>query len=145
MNQRNEKGQFARGMTPWNKGMKGLNNGGEKGWFKKGQKPATVRPIGSERVDKDGIIQIKANETKWMSKHKYIWESENGPVPNGHVVIFANGDKRDFSLDNLVCVSRRQLVMINKNKLITKDEELTKTGVLLTELLLTIKDRDVDV
>lgn len=36
---RDELGRLAKGITPWNKGMKGLHiEGSEKGWFKKGHK-----------------------------------------------------------------------------------------------------------
>lgn len=140
---RNEKGQFAKGFTPWNKGRKGLNLGGEKGWFQKGQKPKTTRIIGSERIDKrDGTIQVKVSDRKWVSKQRCLWEEKNGKIPKGHVVIFANGDKRDFSEENLICVSRQQLMVLNKQKLITGDAGLTKSGVLVADLLLGIRDKE---
>lgn len=144
---RNEKGQFRKGLPPWNKGLKNVNNTHPNSTsYKKGKAHPKYKPIGSERIDKDGLVVIKVAERKWMTKHKHLWEKEKGPVPKGHVIIFANGDKRDFSSENLICVSRKQLMALNKNKLIKNDIEITKTGVILADLLLATGDaeREVD-
>lgn len=139
---RNEKGQFQKGLIPWNKGKTyTLENHTNKTSFKCGAGHPHYRPIGSERVDRDGYIFVKVSDKKWIPKHRYLWEQQNGPVPKNHVVLFANGDKRDFHPDNLVLVSRAQLAVMNKNKLIFDDTELTKTGVLLSDLIMKINER----
>src|SRR5699024_8231763 len=143
MVKRNKKGQFKKGITPWNKGKNyTLENHINKTTFKNAEKHPRYRPIGSEREDKDGYIVIKIADRKWMTKHRYMWEQGNGPVPTNHVIIFANGNKRDFNIDNLICVSRKQLAIINKNNLITNDSELTKTGVVIADLLLSIGEAE---
>src|SRR5690625_2145733 len=68
-------GRFEKGNKAWNKGMKGLDLAGENGrktQFKKGQKPLTYKPIGSERIGKDGYIQVKVSENKWKLKHRVV-------------------------------------------------------------------------
>lgn len=143
MTKRNDKGQFEKGITPWNKGKTyKLENHINKTTFKNAKQHPRYRPIGSEREDKDGYIVLKVADRKWMTKHRYLWEKENGPLPKGHVIIFANGNKRDFHLDNLMCVSRKQLMALNKNNLITNDSELTKTGVVVADLLLSIGETE---
>lgn len=128
-------GHFPKGHKPWNKGMKGLNTGGEKGWFKKGQTPLNYRKIGSERVSKDGYIEVKvADPNKWASKHRILWEKENGAVPESHVVIFGDGDKRNFDMNNLILVSRSQLARLNQNDLIKNHADLTKIGISIADV-----------
>lgn len=136
MTQRNEKGQFVKGIAPWNTGLKGVNGYSKnRTSFESGKKHPRYKPIGSERIDKDGYIVIKVAERKWQTKHQYLWEKENGKIPKGHVVIFGNRDKRDFRKENLILVSRKQLVVINKFNLIFDDEELTKSGIVISDLI----------
>lgn len=110
--------RFQKGHATWNKGMLGLDIGGKATRFKKGDKPHTWRPIGSERVTFDGILQRKLTDTgstprDWKAVHVMVWEEANGPVPPGHVVVFKNGDRTDRALENLECVSRPELMRRN--------------------------------
>lgn len=127
-------GQFKKNHVPFNKGKKGIG-----GWkpteFKKGHIPKNYMPVGSERVNGDGYVDIKiADPNKWKCKHILIWEKNNGPIPKDHVVIFGDGNKRNFSPDNLILVSRQQLLILNRKKLIQKDIELTKSAVIITKV-----------
>lgn len=136
MEQRNSKGQFVKGIVPWNTGLKGVNGyNANKTSFKSGKEHPKYKPIGSERIDKDGLLVVKVADRKWMPKQKYLWEKENGPVPRGHVVIFGNRNKRDFRSVNLILVSRKQLATINKLGFIFDDEELSRTGIILSDLI----------
>jgi hypothetical protein len=134
--------QFPKGHVPWNKGMKGVNLGGKQTQFKKGQKGWNYKPVGTERVNRDGYVEIKIADPKtWKSKHIIIWEEANGPVPKGHVVIFADGNQQNVTLDNLLLISRRELVIMNKRGLISNDVELTKAGVVVADIYLKIGER----
>lgn len=134
--------QFKKGQAPWNKGKKGITIGGKKTQFKKGSKPWNYKPVGTERISADGYVEIKIADPKtWKSKHILIWEAAHGPVPEGHVIIFADSNKLNISLDNLLLVSRRELVVLNKRGLIANDIELTKTGIVLADVYLKIADR----
>lgn len=139
-------GQFPKGLTPWNKGMKGLSFPGmEATQFKPGNVPHTWVPIGSERITKDGYIQVKIQDGKkqknWRGKHILVWEEANGPLPPGHAIIFGDGNKRNFDLDNLILVSRAQLVRMNQRGLIQDNAELTKTGILIADIYNKIGER----
>ena len=138
--------QFKKGHVPWNKGMKGLSYEGAKATqFKKGHKPGNWVPIGTERINKDGYVEIKVadgqKQNNWLGKHVYIWEEHNGPLPKGHAVIFGDGGKRNFDLDNLVLVTRAQLVRMNQRGLIQDHAELTKTGAIIAEVYNKIGER----
>lgn len=133
--------QFPKGYVPWNKGKKGTG-----GWkptqFPKGNKPWNYKPVGTERINTDGYVEIKiADPKKWKAKHIILWETANGPVPARHVVIFADGNKLNVALDNLLLISRRELAVMNKRGLIANNAELTKSGVTIANIYLKIGDR----
>ena len=136
--------RWKKGHISWNKGRKGYM-GPNKTSFKKGNIPANWRPVGSERVTTEGYTEVKIQDGKlnknWRMKHLVIWEKANGPIPKGHVVIFGNGDKGNLSLDNLVLVSRSQLVRMNQLGLIYDDAELTKTGAVIAAVRNKIGER----
>lgn len=138
--------RFKTGQTPANKGTKGVYNvGGNSTSFKKGQTPLNYRPVGTERVDLEGYTLIKVSDKgqwhqRWKHKHRVVWEQANGKIPHNHVLIFADSDKRNTSLENLILVSRKQLAMLNKHNLIKNDVELTKTGILIADIYSKIFD-----
>lgn len=133
--ERNQKGQFEKGITPWNKGLKGVNGDPRNATsFQEGKNHPRYRPIGSERIDRDGYLVVKVADRKWVQKHRHLWEKANGPVPRNHVIVFGNGNKRDFRPENLLLVSRAQLAVMNKKKRIFEEEELTRTGAIISEL-----------
>ena len=129
-------GRFEKGRATWNKGTKGLTKANVTS-FKKGQKPHNYKPLGSERITKDGYCEIKVSDTgrRWRPKHVLIYEKHHGKVPKGSAVIFLDGDKRNFDIDHLYLVTRSQLAMLNKNSLIQKDAELTKTAINVVDLM----------
>lgn len=133
-------GCYRKGDVPWNKGREMSDETKEKvkkTWFKKGQIPKNHRPVGSTRIDRDGYKLIKiAEPNKWALYHRHLYEVEHGEkLEKNEAVIFADGDKTNFDLDNLVKVSRANLLYINKNKLIFENSELTKSGVNVSKIV----------
>ncbi len=117
--------RFKKGQTPPNKGLR------RPGWFsgrmkdtqfKKGQRNGRAarvyKPIGTERISKDGYLERKISEAlpfqrRWRAVHLIVWEAANGPLPTGHAIAFKNGDKADVRLNNLECITRRELMARN--------------------------------
>lgn len=104
-------GCFAKGLTPWNKGAK-FDSGGRshETRFKPGHKPANWKPIGSERVSKEGYLQRKVTDTgyppcDWVAVHHLVWRAAGREIPPQHHLTFKDGNKRNFALDNLALVS----------------------------------------
>lgn len=112
-------GCFKSGNSPWNKGTNYSAPGTERTWFKKGHVPASWKPIGAERVTKDGYLQRKLSDTgnatrDWVAVSHIEWEKHNGrPVPDGHAVVFRDEDKRNFAPANLELISRADLMRRN--------------------------------
>lgn len=134
--------RFKKGHPTWNKGLKGVNLGGQETQFRKGNRPKNYMPVGSERINTDGYIDVKiADPGTWRQKHLLIWEQENGPVPKGHVVIFADGNPLNVVLENLLLITRGELVVMNKRGLISNDPDLTKAGVTVADIIMKVVDR----
>lgn len=134
-------GHFKKGSTPWNKGLKGYI-GANKTSFKKGTIPPNQVPIGTESITKGGYIKVKIGEpNKWKLKQRYIYEQHYGEIPKGHNVIFADRNIRNFDINNLVLVSKAEMLILNNNKLIFEDKELTKVGVNIAKVIDKAKKR----
>lgn len=130
-------GRFPKGHTPYNKGRKGIcADGCEKGWFRKGGIPKKHRPVGSERITKDGYIEIKVEEpNKWRLKHRVIWENAFGFIPKGKCILFLNGDKTDVRIENLMLIDRKVNARMNQSGLRFDDPDSTKAAVTVAKLL----------
>ncbi len=130
------KGHFPKGHIPANKGKKGRCAAGcEKTWFPKGHIPKNHRPVGSERVTKDGYIEIKVAEpNKWMLKHRAIWEESRGKIAKGSVLIFVDGNKQNAVLDNLRLIERGTHVVMNHTGLCNYDGEFKDTAIAIATL-----------
>lgn len=115
--------RFTKGLTPWNKGTNWTAGGRSvETQFKPGVRQGVAvklwRPIGTERVTKDGYLSRKVNDDlplqrRWRLVHLIVWEAAHGPVPKGFAVKFINGDKRDIRLENLTLISRADLMRRN--------------------------------
>lgn len=131
---------FKKGRKPSNKGTKGICKP-NKTSFKKGSTPHNTLPIGSEVERYDGYIQVKiAEPNKWGLKQRLIYEKHKGKIPKGYKVLFGDGNKRNFDIDNLILVSNKQLQILNNKKLIQNDAELTRTGLLIVDVLIKINE-----
>jgi len=104
--------------------------------YKKGHIPIIQKPIGSERIDSEGYIWVKvAQPRKWREKSQVLWEQTNGSIPKGSIVIFGDGNKQNLELFNLILVTRRQLIKLNQNNLIQSNADLTRSGILIADIL----------
>lgn len=102
--------QFSKGHIPTNKGQKMPEHVYERAkatMFKKGHVPVNHKPVGYERITRDGYVEVKVAESnKFVLKHRRIWEQANGSIPEGYNVQFRDGDRQNFSLENLYLINR---------------------------------------
>lgn len=137
-------GQFPIGHIPWTAGRKGIcfSNSGQ---FPKGNKPKNLRHFNSERKTKDGYTILKIKEVNphtgyiglWVLKHRYLWEQENGKIPDGMKLIFKDGDRSNMAIDNFELVSNTELAALNQRKY--KQTPAALKPVVLTAAKLTAK------
>lgn len=108
---------------------------GPLGRFEKGHTPLRYAPIGSERI-KNGHVVVKVAEPSiWKTKQRVIYEEKYGKIPEGHRIIFADGNKRNFDIENLILVSDSEALIMSTNGLMYEDAELTKTGSLIAKII----------
>jgi len=94
------------------------------------------KPVGTEIKTPEGYIRVKVFDTgkfsdDWKYKHIFLWEQENGSVPEGHCIVFADQNRENCELDNLLMVSRSELSQLLGYGMIFKNKELTKTGLVI--------------
>lgn len=137
-------GCFEKGNIPVNKGQKMSPEVYEKckaTMFKKGNVPVRTRPLYSERLSKDGYIEVKTPERKrWVLKQRVVWEKANGKIPANHIIIFKDGNRLNCELDNLMMISRRENAILNHQKLRHNIPELTETEVSIAKLIALTKE-----
>ena len=98
-------------------------------------------PDGSEFVNAAGYTILKHNGV-WRGKHTVLWEQAHGrPVPEGHYIVFGDGNKRNFNVDNLFCVSPAQNGFRSVLGLKGESPELAEAGVALAKLYERINER----
>ncbi|QIK58792.1 HNH endonuclease [Dysgonomonas sp. HDW5A] len=106
--------QFPKGHVPMNKGKKQKEFMTQEAIdktkatrFKKGQLPHNTKPIGYERIDKDGYLYYKVEgKRKLVLKHRHVWEQHNGSIPKGYNIQFKDGNKHNCDIENLYMISR---------------------------------------
>lgn len=127
--------RFKPGQVPANKGLR------RPGWapgrmastqFKPGQRSGAAaenwHPIGTILVDGEGYQRIKIREGKkaeatgfgnmriWPLLNRQVWEQHHGPIPPKHAVVFKDRDRANCDIDNLECISRRDLMLRNSSQ-----------------------------
>ena len=136
------KHRFIKGGIPFNKGKKMSETAYEickKTMFKKGSVPCNVKPIGYQRLDKDGYLKIKIADKTFVLYHRYVWEQANGPIPDDHIVIFKDGNKMNFDINNLELITMRENMM--RNTIQNYPEEIIGIIKLNSKLKKTIKNK----
>lgn len=106
----------------WNKGMRQSDYMSPemiartaKNRFKKGQDPHNTVSIGHERVTVDGYIEVKVRHVKngdknknFELKHRLVWIENFGPIPEGFMVGFKDGDSLNILPENLELKSKKE-------------------------------------
>lgn len=147
-------GQFQKGHVPQNKGKtwdeymsKESQERSRKTTFKKGNIPPNHREIGKERIDSDGYVLVKIQDghlnKNWVLKHRLIWESMYGNIPTGYKIMFADGNKGNFDIKNLILVSDAEELIMNQNKFVKDNSDLTKVGLNIARIINKVNKRKV--
>ena len=106
--------RFTKGSIPKNKGKKWneyMSPEGQqkilKSCFKKGNIPHNHRPVGSERINVEGYIEVKTQEPNVFElKHRVVWEQHHGKIPKGCNIQFKDGNRQNCAIENLYMISR---------------------------------------
>ena len=103
-------GQITKGSVSWNKGRKcpegegGKNPNARKTQFKPGTRQGVAtklyKPIGTERLSKDGYVERKIHDgmplqSRWRAVHLIRWEESNGKLPKGMCLKCLDGNRQN--------------------------------------------------
>lgn len=117
-------GQFERGHSAWNAGLHYTPGGRSKDTrFKPGQPPGNTLPVGIEVIDALGYRKRKVRNDaapgesrfNWRFVHVLVWEEHRGPVPEGYVLAFKDGNRLNCDIDNLELLTRAEILHLNRN------------------------------
>lgn len=141
--------RFEKGNVPANKGKKMSKEQYEKAaptMFKKGDVPANHMEVGEYTHTTDGYLIQKVKETgtqreRFEFVHRHVWEEHNGPIPEGKMVSFLDGDKDNCDISNLVLIDNEENLEMNRSKLRFADPELTETGLLIAKVKVTARKK----
>lgn len=135
-------GQFEPGHIPVNKGKKMSAEVYAKTastMFKKGNIPANHMEVGEYTHTTDGYLiqKVKETGTQWERfemVHRRVWEEHNGPIPEGKMVSFLDGDKDNCDIENLILIDNAENLEMNRSKLRFDNPDFTKVGVSVAKL-----------
>ena len=120
--------RFPKGHIPANKGKKvsqELYAKMQPTMFKKGRPSLNIRPVGAERVNVDGYIEVKvADPNKWRLKNRVIWEQHNGEIPKGYNIQFKDHNPLNCTIDNLYIISQAEQMRTENSYLAKYPKEL---------------------
>ena len=144
-------GCYKKGQEPFNKGLKWddylskkQQKKSLKTTYKKGHKSHNALNIGDEKIsysgshpDDEGYVYVKVCDGKlsknWKPKQQVIWEQHYGKIPKKHKVIFLDGNRFNFDINNLALVSNGEELHINKLNIVNGNSELKKAAIYLVK------------
>lgn len=106
----------------------------------KGNKPSFLsKPVGTERIDKDGYIRVITPEGERLKHHVVFGK----PIGKDEMLIFADGDKTNCMIDNLILIKRKYIGAMNRifDNLSDLSPELRKTALLSAILIVESNER----
>lgn len=113
--------------------------------FKKGEAPLNEKPVGTIVINDHGYKLRKRQMEgtlweRWEFLHRAVWIEHNGPIPDGMMVIFRDGDRLNCDITNLTLISKQENAALNKLGLRSEDPDLTDAGINLVRLRMAMKD-----
>lgn len=108
--------------------------------------------IGTEKWE-NGFLWVKINNLKgsrktrsvqqnWVQKHRFIWSQKYGEIPKECQIVFLDGDRTNFDIENLYCVNTSIMTRMNRNHWFTESREHTLTAIKLCELHFALKESE---
>ena len=137
-------GRFSKGHKSWNKGQKANKatyDALKQTMFHKGNVPHNYKPIGYEQIRDDGYVAVKVAEpNKWMLKQRKVWEDHYGEkLTRNDAIIFLDGNKLNFDINNLCKLTRAELVRYNQDHLYTDNPEVSLVAANIARIKTRVK------
>ena len=107
--------------------------------FRKGDRPANEMPVGAIVVNSYGYKlrkkQMQGTQwERWEFLHRAVWEEQFGPVPDGMVVTFKDGNRLNCEISNLMLATKGEMAVMTKKGYKFEDPDLTETALHMVRL-----------
>lgn len=87
--------------------------------------------------NKDKVYETRRRYyRKHFNKGLSVWEEKYGRVPKGYCLVYKDGNKNNCSLDNLMLIEKKDmLLMVGEDLRLDCGEEILNTSIILAHLL----------
>lgn len=91
----------------------GIPNGFRKGWGSIGEERLFSKNRKDQKPYKIWFVKVGkgvpgADRYGWKPKHIILWEKYKGKIPEGHKLIFIDGNRENCTIENLTLVTKSQ-------------------------------------
>lgn len=138
---------FTKGHIPWTKGktIEEILRDPEKirrfyeNQYKKGNVPHNALPLGTIIKNADGYLirkkQMEGSQwERWEMLHRAVWEKHNGPIPEGMMVTFKDGNTENCDIGNLILIDMAENVAMNCRGYRSEDPDLTVAALTMLRI-----------
>lgn len=143
-------GRFQKGDVPWHNGLRGkevLSHFTEDSRQKALNALSPAKYQEGDEVIRHGICMSVVStdynssfDERLKRKCRMVYEEAYGKIPEEHCIVFLDGNHRNFDINNLYCIPRRYIPLINHNHWLTDSREHTLAAIKLCELHYALKD-----
>lgn len=122
-------------------GIKGAPHGVHGTQFYSGYMKGKVSPrreeAGTKKLwgIKNPTPKCKTDTGEWDSPGRVTWRKVHGEIPEGYMIRYLDGNPFNNAIENLELVTRSENAMINAKRLFGENPELSKTGLLIAQVM----------
>ena len=112
--------------------------------YKHGHCPLSwhLKPLGSERKDKDGYVRVLTPKGEKL-KHHIVWEQYHEPIKSDECLMFLDGNRENCDISNLYLMKRKYMGAMNDYLKGIKDVELKKVSIVAAILKIEMRNKDI--
>ena len=106
-------------------------------------------PVGTITSDSHGYLHIKTKDefgkrsSNWELYHRWVWEKENGKVPDDCWLIFLDNDRTNCDVSNLALIPKKYNSLMMVYGLKSESKEITETAIKWCELYTVARENNV--
>lgn len=102
--------------------------------------------IGTEYTKPDGMIMVKVSKNEWVYKQRLIYEQyHNVKLKEDEYVIFLDGNRGNFNIDNLKVLTRQEASYLGNFKynygIDKTNKDIIETEIELARLMIKTKEK----
>lgn len=106
-------------------------------------------PVGSITEDSQGYLHIKTADAvgkrneNWELYHRWIWERENGKIPDDSYLIFLDNNRKNCNLSNLALIPKKYISLMMVYGLKSTSKQITEISIKWCDLFTVAKEKGV--